>query len=297
MKLKEVNTISGVALRKTEPDHIRSHVRELHNWGSQRPLVSTVLRIPPGKVHLHTPLPTNASAQFPTAISTPWDTACVVSLNTRSLLDRTFFHPSSSSSLRPQTHRASPFVIRYTSSNARCARRTAASVSPRSSIDGQQCRYDSCSRISVVGSTLPSASCGYAREYGGPNSEFGPRVPGGFDVCPSFAVTFVVAPPHMYCEWFVYDIWPGIGRCDENTESMKAAVSTRGARYAPRPFTRSAEGHFGEPIDLSEGVFHAHGCVGGSDLHTKALRLSTAEEFRSPPGSNESARSNPSLRI
>ena len=129
----------------------------------------------PDQRTLHTPLPTNTSAQFPTAISTAWDTACAASLNTRSLLDRTFFHPSSSSSsTRPPTHRSSPFVIKYTSSNAGCARRTMASLSLMPSISCQQCRDVTCSRVRVVvASTLPSASCGYAREYGRSNSESG----------------------------------------------------------------------------------------------------------------------------
>ena len=43
---------------------------------------------------------------------------------------------------------------------------------------------------------------------------------------------------------------------------MKATASTKHAEYAPLP-----------PIDLSGGVFHAHGCVGGNDLRTTALGL------------------------
>ena len=38
-------------------------------------------------------------------------------------------------------------------------------------------------------------------------------------------------------------------------------------------FKGFAERPSGEPVDLLRGAFHAHGCVGGNDLRTRALRL------------------------
>ena len=86
-----------------------------------------------------------------------------------------------------------------------------------------------------------------------------------------FAVTFIVAPSHMHGDEFVQNIRRGIGSCEEDT--LRPWRRGRVQWYAPLPFWGSAERPSGEPVDLSRGIFHAHGCVGGNDLRTRALGL------------------------